>query len=685
MPTRPCLARHRCPAFGWLDRRYPLGGRRWRAAAGILALGLPTAVAVSAAETPPVDHFTRYADYEQARISPTGKYLAVTAKDDEYEHLTVIELDRNKVVYSTHFGKHWDVADLLWATAERVLVQPATRIPGRTDFTFETGEIYGVNADGGDAKVLFGYGAGRGKISTKAGRTKAMRASAEVLHLLPEQPRHVLIGTVPFGVGRDPGRVYRLDIHSGQLDLIATGRYPNSRFVAGRDGKVRFEIGQTDENVTEVYYRSRGGDFEPVSRGRVDEGVVNPVADAGDGWFHAFDNTETSTTRLVLWHPATGEKQILFHEPRVDVERTIFDADDRLVGVGFTRHYPDYHYLDADAPLARTHRRIRDAFPREDLTFTSVTRDGAKAVAVVYGDRFPATFYLVDFETDRVVELFQSRPWLTKDDLSPMEPVELTARDGTTVHGLLTTPHGWTEGDRLPLIVLVHGGPHGVRDYWGFDPEAQLFASRGFAVLQVNYRGSGGYGKNFLHAGYGAWGREMQDDVTDATRWAVSAGIADADRLCIYGGSYGGYAALTGAFREPDLYRCAVGYVGVYDLAMMFDKGDIPGRRAGINYLKDAIGDDRAELHARSPVHNAHRIKAAVMLVHGGRDQRVPIEQAHSLRRALKAAGNPVAVWHVKAMEGHGFGDEKNRREMYTRMLEFYDRHIGRGSDRDGS
>ncbi|MDE0422803.1 MAG: S9 family peptidase [Gammaproteobacteria bacterium] len=640
-----------------------------------LMLTVAALCSVGVAALPPVDHFTRYPDYEQARISPTGKYLAVTTKMDDFEYLTVIELARNQILYRTHFGKNWDIADFHWATAERILVQPAVRIPGRTDFSFLTGEIYGLNADGGDAAVLFGYG-DRGGLAARVGRTKRTRAFAEILHMLPDQPRHVLIGTTPFGASLRPGRAYRLNIRSGQLDLVANGRYPTSRFVADRGGEVRFEIGETDDNVTEVYYRRPEG-TDLVSSGPVDKGVVTPLAELGDGWFYAVDNVATETSSLVRWHPGTGEKETLFHEPTVDIGAAIVDADNRLIAVRYDKHYPDYHYVEPDSKLAIAHRRIRAAFPGEDVRFTSLTSDGASAVVVVYGDLTPATFYLVELENNRVVELLQARPWLSTKDLNPMEPVELTTRDGTVVHGYLTTPAGWTQADPLPMIVLVHGGPHGVRDYWGFDYEAQLFASRGYAVLQVNFRGSGGYGRQFLHAGYGRWGREMQDDVTDATRWAVSAGIADPDRLCIYGGSYGGYAALTGAFREPDLYRCAVGYVGVYDLEMALSKGDIPRLRRGLNYLKAAVGEDTSELRARSPAHNAERIEAAVMLVHGGQDTRVPLAQAKAMRRALRAAGRPVEVWHVESMEGHGFGQRENRREMYTKMLAFFDRHTG--------
>ncbi len=644
----------------------------------LLALSLMV-VAGTVDATPPVEHFTGHARYEQARISPTAKYLAVTTRQEDYEYLVVIGLADREVVYRTHFGKGWNVQNFHWATAERILVQPARRIVGRTDFSFPTGELYALNADGTDASVLFGMNAGFGKLSARAGRNEARLEAAEILHLLPDEPEHVLIGTIPFGVNK-VGRARRINIHTGQTEPVVVGRYSTSRFLADRDGRVRFEYGSNVENVTEVYYLPDAGEPTLVSRGRINEGVTTPLADAGDGWY-AVDNTETSTTQLVHWQPTRDVKQVLFHNDAVDIGEGLFDPDGRLIAARITEHYPDYHYVQPDAPFAKTHRRIRAAFPTEDVAFTSITTDGAKGVAVVYGDRFPSTFYLVDFRTDEIEELFQSRPWLAREDLSPMESVQLKARDGTIVHGYLTTPRGWSEGDRLPLIVLVHGGPHGIRDHWGFDTEAQLFASRGFAVLQVNFRGSGGYGKDFLYAGFGRWGREMQDDVTDATRWAVAAGFADPERLCIYGGSYGGYAALTGAFREPELYRCAVGYVGVYDLEMMYRKGDIPDRRAGVNYLKEAIGEDTAELRARSPVHNAERIRAAVMLVHGALDQRVPIAHATSLRRALKAAGNPVEVWHIERKEGHGFGNPDNRKQMYERMLAFFDDHIGRGRE----
>jgi dipeptidyl aminopeptidase/acylaminoacyl peptidase len=259
-----------------------------------------------------------------------------------------------------------------------------------------------------------------------------------------------------------------------------------------------------------------------------------------------------------------------------------------------------------------------------------------------------------------------------------VEPIEVTVRDGLSVRSYLTLPQGQAAGDgeALPMIVLVHGGPHGPYDTWGFDTEAQLFASQGYAVLQVNYRGSGGRGVEFMAAGYGKWGAEMQDDITDTVRYTIAEGIADPERICIYGASYGGYAAMAGAYRDPDLYQCAVGYVGVYDLPMMFKKGDIPDREAGINFLKEALGTDSDDLRARSPSHNADRIKAATMLIHGKLDERAPYAHAVAMRKALTAAGNPPE-WLIENREGHGFRDHDNRVALYTKLLDFFDEHIG--------
>jgi dipeptidyl aminopeptidase/acylaminoacyl peptidase len=220
------------------------------------------------------------------------------------------------------------------------------------------------------------------------------------------------------------------------------------------------------------------------------------------------------------------------------------------------------------------------------------------------------------------------------------------------------------------MVVLPHGGPHAIHDTWEFNPEVQLLASRGYAVLQVNFRGSGGYGMDFQSAGYREWGGKMQDDITDATHWAIEQKIAAADRICIYGASYGGFAALMSAAREPDLYRCAVGYAGIYDLELMYQSGDVPDSRTGVAYLERVLGSDVTRLRAQSPAWNAQNIKAPVLLIHGKADWRADYEQAERMKAALEK-NNKKYEWLVLSREGHGIYDEDSRREVYERILQF--------------
>lgn len=220
------------------------------------------------------------------------------------------------------------------------------------------------------------------------------------------------------------------------------------------------------------------------------------------------------------------------------------------------------------------------------------------------------------------------------------------------------------------MVVNPHGGPHGIRDWWGFDPQNQLLAQNGMAVLQVNFRGSGGYGERFEQAGYQKWGSDIQHDIIDATQYVIDQGVADKERVCIAGGSFGGYSALQSAVLAPDMFKCAVGFAGVYDLELMFDEGDVARTRSGTSYLKDVLGQDKATLKAMSPSENVAKLKANLLLVHGGEDERAPIEQLESLEKALKAHNYPYQKL-VMDNEGHGFYNDSHRAKYYDQMLSF--------------
>jgi dipeptidyl aminopeptidase/acylaminoacyl peptidase len=252
------------------------------------------------------------------------------------------------------------------------------------------------------------------------------------------------------------------------------------------------------------------------------------------------------------------------------------------------------------------------------------------------------------------------------------EPFRMEARDGTVLNGYITRPVG---NGPHPMVVLPHGGPHNIHNTWHFDRKIQLLANRGYAVLQVNYRGSGGYGVDFETAGFREWGAKMQDDITDATHWAIDKGHADKNRICIYGASYGGYAALMGSVKEPNLYRCAIGFAGVYDLELMLSSADIPRSKSGRAYLSKALGDDREQLRSRSPARHAQAISIPILLIHGKEDWRVDFEHAKRMKAALES-NKKSFEWMVLSREGHGVYDEASRREMYERILGFLDKHL---------
>ena len=382
--------------------------------------------------------------------------------------------------------------------------------------------------------------------------------------------------------------------------------------------------------------------------------------------WYTLDSRDASTTGFGIYNTDDLTSDIVIRHPSVDVTNVWLDRDNRPWAVRFDHHFPAYQYLNPAHPLAQQHAVLAKMYPDDTVSITSSTRDYKVSVALISGDRQPGRFVLLNVD-DRNVEHLASRyPNLPAEHLAPMAPVEFQVRDGATVYGYVTSAAKTPRPG--PMVVVLHGGPHGIRDYWGFDPVVQLLASRGYHVLQVNFRGSGGYGHAYMSRGFGEWGGLMQDDVTDATRWAIKTGLADAERVCIMGASYGAYAALMGVAREPGLYRCAVGQAGIYDLTIMERAGDVRERLSGIHYIRQILGD--VDLDTRSPTHLADRIRARVMLVHGGIDRRAPPMHARRMRDELEKAGHEV-TWLFDDDQGHGFiGNEVNE-DQYRRILAF--------------
>ena len=320
------------------------------------------------------------------------------------------------------------------------------------------------------------------------------------------------------------------------------------------------------------------------------------------------------------------------------------------------------------------HKLVQSRFAEYRVSFTSFSRDHKKVVALVSGDRKPGEYYLVDADAQTFDPIAEVRPDLTPDKLAIMSPIEVMSRDNTKLYGYVTSmPNTPRPG---PMIVVPHGGPHGVRDYWGFDQMAQILATRGYHVLQINFRGSGGYGGDYQRAGYARWADLIQHDIIDATRWAIADKWADPDRICIGGVSFGAYSALMNIAIEPDLYQCAIGISGIYDMTVVERAGDTRQLRSGERYLELMLSRNRERRHEISPTAHVDKMRAAVMLIHGGRDRRTPPVHAHRMRAALEGSGIEVD-WLFESDQGHGFIGPETLLNYWNRQLAFLDKHIG--------
>lgn len=623
-----------------------------------------------------VQRFIRKDKFESIKISPGGEYLAATVPLEDRTVLAIIRRADNQLTGTFALAKNSHVSGFWWVNPGRVVLSVAEKF-GQLDQPLGTGELFAMDADGGKATVLVGYRIGTQQVGSNIQQKKPEQVHAFLVDSLPADDKGVVVSIWPWS--DDPfTRAERLDVYTGRRTPIARAPVRNADFTTDNLGQVRFAHGAGIDNARKLYYRDgKGSDWQLVNDEAVSKRAEHPLGFNRDQTIAYLQVEQASgPDAVVAWNIATGERKEVLRNPNVDPDSIVYSQDSDMVPVGvvFADGTPSVRFFADDVPEARLYRSLEAAFPGEAVKVTSRTADGKLALVQVSSDRNPGDFYLFNVEAKKLDYALSRRDWLDPDAMGATQPVKLSARDGTDLHGFLTLPKG-ASGKQMPMVVLPHGGPFGIRDYWGFDPETQLLASAGYAVLQVNFRGSGGYGRSFHQAGAREWGKSMQDDVTDATRWAVQQGIADPQRICLYGASYGAYASLTGVAKEPDLYRCAAGYVGVYDLGMMHTRGDIQRRGSGETYLNEWIGP-RNGLASVSPVNMAERIKVPVFLAAGGEDERAPVQHTELMERRLKAAGVPVETLYKKT-EGHGFYKPENQQEYYTRLLAFFNRHLG--------
>lgn len=618
--------------------------------------------------------FSKGDEYSDVKISPTGKYLSAITSVEGKNVLLVLDTQTKKLLNAIRFPDNAQVGDYEWANSER-LVLAKEYLKGWQDTPIYYGELMAVNADGSRKAYLFGFESGEQQTGSNIKKNTPMRASAFILDPLPDDERYMLVNAIPwndrinldFELSQD---VYRVDLFNGTRKRITGSPIGRARFMTDHDGEVRFVAGEDKQNITKVFYRKDGNwvNTDKLNLGLAD---FKPLSFADDkNTIYAAGRSQGETLGVYKINLETGDKTEIIQDENVDPSNFwINGTNKQLYAVEFENGYPSYAFVDNEDSHAKLLKDLLGALPGHQVRIVSETRDAAKLVVLAFNDRNPGDYYIFDTKTLKLEYLAAAKKWLDPEQMADVKPISFTSRDGKQLHGYLTLPFG-KEAKNLPLVVNPHGGPHGIRDWWGFDPQNQYLASQGIAVLQVNFRGSGGYGDQFERAGYQKWGSDIQHDIIDATQYVIDQGFADKERICIVGGSFGGYSALQSAVLAPDMFKCAIGVAGVYDLELMFNEGDVANSRSGTSYLKDVLGQDKAVLKAMSPSENVDKLKANILLVHGGEDERAPIEQLESLEKGLKAHNYPYQKL-VMDNEGHGFYNDEHRAKYYEQMLSF--------------
>ncbi|MEO0827488.1 MAG: alpha/beta fold hydrolase [Cyanobacteria bacterium J06639_16] len=615
----------------------------------------------SSTQPPLIDRALFFADPEitGAQLSPDGKFLAFQKPLDGVMNVWVKGIDEPMAA-----------ARPVTADGESPIIIYFWSADGRY--------ILYAQDKGGDENFHI-YAAEPGALDGSGTRNLTPIDDVQVqIYAVPKQtPNQIIIGLND----RDPQfhDVYRLDLTTGERTLIIQNDQRIGSWVTDLEGDVRLAYRQSVAGGNEILAVENGG-LTPVYSCQIED-TCYPIRFHQDPQqVYLATNRDVNLIQLELFNLDTRQSQIVEADPdnQVDFGGAVFsEATDELIATSYVgdrvRIYPKTEQLASDLAF------LNQQFPNYEISLKSVTRDDQLALIRIQSDVNPGSVYLFDRTAQTVEKLYDSRPELGAYELGAMQPIRYTARDGLEIPAYLTLPPGMPP-ENLPVIVMPHGGPW-ARDIWGYNPFAQFLANRGYAVIQPNFRGSTGYGKAFLNAGNHEWGTgAMQHDITDGVQYLIDQGIADPERVGIFGGSYGGYATLAGLAFTPDLYAAGASVVGPSNLITLLDS--IPPYWASLRATFTLrLGDpddlsDRTRLEAQSPLFFADQIQAPLMVVQGANDPRVKQVESDQIVVAMRDLGYPVE-YLIAPDEGHGFRKEGNRLAMIAALERFFAEHLG--------
>jgi dipeptidyl aminopeptidase/acylaminoacyl peptidase len=597
----------------------------------------------------PLEDFFRNPEKDAFTISPDGKRIAFLQPWKNRLNIFTQNLDGGKVKRITN-SEERDIHYFYWANNNTILFLQDTNGD-------EKYQLITIKYDGSEQKNI----------------TPFPNSSVGVIDPLYDKENEVLLN-LNF---RDQkiADVYRLNIATGDLELVLKNPGNITRWITDNNGIIRIGITTDGVNSGILYRSSEKENFKPIFLTNFKE-TLQPLFFSSDNKFvYALSNLGRDKVAAVKIDPeTTKEVEVLYENPEVDVYRILRSRKrKKVVGVSFLSFKREVRIFDEETD--KIYKSIFQKLPDYEVYIHDYDKDEKKLIVRTFSDRSLGAFYLYDVDKNELKKLADVSPWLKESELAPMKPISFRARDGLTIHGYLTVPNGLKPQD-LPVVIFPHGGPWS-RNLWGYNREAQFFANRGYAVLQVNYRGSLGYGKKFWKAGFKEWGGKMQDDVTDGVRWLIRQNIADSTRIGIYGYSYGGYSALMGLVKTPDLYACAIDYSGTTNL-LSFLNVIPPTWEPYRKMLYEMVGDpvkDSLLLVRNSPLFNVEKIKKPILIAQGENDPRVKLDDTELFIEELEKRGMKVDYFY-KPDEGHSFEKEENRTEFFKTVERFLAKYL---------
>ncbi len=627
--------------------------------------------------------FSQHYQYDNIKISPDGNHLAISRFVDGSSEMFVVKSDTLESVNRFSFRMPDQVGTYYWVNNDRLVI----KVFDNNDL-YESpvyyGELFSINAFKKRGLLIFGQRILHRKAKTVKQniikqRHIAMRASwADILDLLPNDREHILIEAYPYTESKPKkARLYKINVYDASIHSVAEAPTTRSDIFTDSQGVPDFAISYFKEDQQKLYrFKPEDKSWQLLRELDINVDFKSVVYDPLENKLAYLDRDDKGIQSLfeIDLSSNASQRKLLFNNPEKDVDWINTDDNNRnIYGISSATEYPEFHFLDLNKDHQQILKMLTGNFKGYHVKITSSSKDMNKLVFQVWSDRDPGRWYLLDIQKKKIKPLALRTSMIKPEEMQPKHAFDFVAKDGTKVHGYLTPPKS-KKKNMFPAVVLVHGGPFEVRDSWVFERDVQMLASQGYLVIQINFRGSSGRGLSFIQSGFGHWQDDIQQDLKDGLDFLIDNSIVDKNRVCIVGSSFGGYSALQSSLLFPESYKCAVAVAGVYDLESLY-KHDMESKIPLIRrFWRRTIGKDKSNLKKYSPIINLEKLNTPILLVHGGRDERVPVEQMEDLVDRLDEL-NKIYQEIEFEDEGHGIYSEDNRLTYYTQLIKFLNKY----------